>query len=69
VRDLDLVHRYLVRLRQEKLQQGHAKALDPNATVTDIRVTAFEAELVSRIHEAMKVLTKDPAKFIEEFLK
>ena len=67
--DLQLLDRYLLRLRQERLQQGHAKTLEAGATLIDIKVCAFEAELCSRIHAAVKVLEHDPAKFIEEFLK
>jgi len=69
MRDLDLLHRYLARLRQERLQQAHAKTLEAGATLTDIKVCAFEAELCSRIHAAVKVLEHDAAQFIEEFLK
>ena len=68
MRDLDLLHQYLVRLRQERLQQGHAKALGDGALV-DIKICAYEAELCDRIDRAARVLANDPGKFIKEFLE
>lgn len=67
MRDLDLLHQYLVRLRQERLQQGHAKALGDGALV-DIKVCAHEAELCDRIDRALKVLANDSGKFVKEYL-
>lgn len=68
MRELDLLNDYLVKLRQERLQRGHAKALDANATLEDVRICAHEAELVMRIQQAVQVLARDPGKFIQEFL-
>lgn len=72
MRDLDLLGDYLVKLRQEKLQLAHAQALEtdpePSRQLFHIKVTAHEAELCSRIREALKVLAKDPGQFIQEFL-
>lgn len=68
MQELELLGDYLVRLRQEKLQSGHAKALETGASLLDIRVAAHEAELCNRIREAVKVLAHDPGKFVKEFL-
>lgn len=68
MRDLELLGQYLLRLRQERLQQGHAKALEAEGSLVDIKVCAHEAELCSRIHAAVKVLAHDAGKFIQEFL-
>ncbi len=68
MRDLELLGEYLVRLRQERLQQGHTRALDGKSTLTDIQICAHEAELCSRMLGAVKVLAHDAGKFIEEFL-
>lgn len=71
MRELDLLNEYLVRLRQEKLQLAHQQALqpdDPGRHLLNIRVSAHEAELCSRIREAVKVLAKDPGQFMKEFL-
>lgn len=69
MRDLQLFGQYLVRMRQERLQQGHARALDMTMDVVDIRLAAFEAELCSRIHAALLVLERDSGRFVEEYLK
>lgn len=69
MQDLELFGQYLLRLRSERLQQGHARALDLTMDVLDIRVAAFEAELCSRIHKALKVLAADSGKFIKEYLE
>lgn len=69
MRDLQLLHRYLVRLRQERLQLAHSMALTDDPRILDVKVCAHEAELCNRIHAAVKVLEHDPAQFIEEFLK
>ena len=68
MQELELLGEYLVKLRQERLQQGHAKALDPSSALADIRICAHEAELCTRIRDAVKVLANDPGKFIQEFL-
>ena len=73
MRDLDLFADYLTRLRQEKLQLGHAQALVttdiPARQLLNIQITAHEAELCTRIRDALKVLANDTGKFVEEFLK
>lgn len=68
MRELELLGEYLVRLRQERLQQGHAAALATRADIGDIKACAREAELCSRIHAAVKTLAKDPGHFIKDFL-
>jgi hypothetical protein len=70
VRELELLQSYLTRLRQERLQQGHAAALgagSPDALI-QIVARAHEAELVSRILAAVKDLDKDPGVFIKNHL-
>ncbi len=69
MRDLDLLHTYLVRLRQERLQQGHAQALHTAPDLAALRICAHEAELCDRIDRAVKVLSGDPGKFVKEFLE
>lgn len=70
MRELQLLSDYLVRLRQEKLQQAHAHALKaPEATsFTFVAIRAHEAELCDRIHTAIAMLDKDPGKFIQDYL-
>lgn len=71
MRELELFAQYLVRLRQEKLQQSHATLLgdlNDNA-IRQARTFAFEAELCSRIHGALKELEKDPGEFIKTHLQ
>ena len=68
MRDLELLGQYLLRLRQERLQQAHSKTLEAGATLLDIKVCAFEAELCNRIHAAVKVLARDAGAFIQEYL-
>lgn len=72
MRDLDLLGEYLVRLRQEKLQRAHQQSLEtdsePVRQLLHIKTSALEAELCTRIREAVKVLAHDPGKFIQEFL-
>jgi hypothetical protein len=57
-----------VRLRQEKLQLGHQLALLDTPSLLWIQTCAREAELCTRIRDAVKVLANDPGKFIQEFL-
>jgi len=68
VRDLDLLNEYLVRLRQERLQTAHNQAIANEPSLLEIRVCAREAELCTRIREAVVVLARDPGKFLQEFL-
>ena len=68
MRELELLGDYLLQLRRERLEMAHATALGTDGTLEQIRVYAREAELCSRIREAVKVLANDPGKFIEEFI-
>jgi len=68
MRDLDLMAQYLLKLRQERLQQAHAHALAPEASLGDIRICAHEAELCNRVLAAAKLLAKDTGQFIKEYL-
>jgi hypothetical protein len=70
MRDLQLYEQLLLRLRQEKSQQLHVTARD--ATGPDqlpaIKALAHEAEQLSRLLAALKVLEKDSGTFIKEYL-
>jgi len=70
MRDLELFAQYLVRLRQEKLQGAHAATLAATGPQDFVHILARarEAELCSRIHEALKALEKDPGAFIKNHL-
>lgn len=68
MRDLDLLNEYLFRLRQERLQSGHSQALGVHSDLLEIKVCAREAELCTRIRNAIAVLAKDPGQFMKEFL-
>ena len=68
MRDLDLLGEYLVRLRQEALQAAHQNALQEHPSILWIQTYARQAELCTRIRDAVKVLASDPGKFIQEFL-
>ena len=69
MRELQLLADYLVRLRQEKLQQTHAHALSSSRdTFWFAAVAANEAELCDRIRSAVATLDKDPGKFIQDYL-
>ena len=67
MRELELLGDYLHQLRKERLEMAHAEALT-SADVAHIRIYAHEAELCTRIRDAVKVLANDPGKFIEDFL-
>lgn len=69
MRDLQLLDDYLVRLRQERLQLGHLRALSAEASLAELQIYAHEAELCTRIRVAIKALEHDSGKFIEDFLK
>lgn len=71
MRELELFAQYLVRVRQEKLQQGHMATLAATGAQDFIHIhsRAVEAELCSRIHTALKDLEKDPAEFIKTHLQ
>jgi hypothetical protein len=70
MRELALFEEYLLRLRQEKLQQGHASALAAvdQRDFPHILARAHEAELVSRVLVALRSLSNDPGLFIKEYL-
>ena len=71
MQELELLREYLVRLRQERLQQGHAAALGANQADALIQIVAraHEAELVGRILTAVRELERDPGAFIQTHLK
>ena len=68
MRELDLLGQYLLRLRQQCLQNAHQLALDDQPSLLWIQTYARQAELCERMHAAVKVLAQDPGKFIQEFL-
>ncbi len=68
MQELELLGEYLVKLRQEKLLMAHVEALGSEPSLSAIRTRAHEAELCTRIRDAVKVLANDPGKFIQEFL-
>ena len=68
MRDLDLLEQYLIRLRQDRLQQGPEHALKTPADLTQIVVCAHEAELIDRIRAALKELAQDAGQFIKRNL-
>jgi len=70
MRELELFEQYLLRLRQEKLQQSHAAAIGASSfeSLLDIRAKACEAEFAVRIMGGLKVLKEDPGEFIKRFL-
>lgn len=69
MRELDLLSQYLLQLRAERLQYAHQLALVREPSLLDIQVAAHDAELCSRINGAVKVLARDPGKFIQDFMK
>ncbi len=68
MQELELLGEYLVKLRQEKLQMAHLATLTDDPRMIHIKAYAHEAELCTRIRDAVKVLANDPGKFIKEFL-
>jgi hypothetical protein len=72
MRELSLFREYLVRLRQEKLQNGHKHALSATTShgnVLPMVVCAHEAELVQRIMGALSELDQDSGEFTSKYLK
>ena len=71
MQELELLREYLTRLRQERLQQGHAAALGASCPddLVQIVARAHEAELVGRILAAVRDLERDPGAFIQTYLK
>lgn len=66
--ELGLLREYLLKLRQSKLQQAHARALSADATLLELKALAGEAELCDRIGKAVKELSADTAQFIKDYL-
>lgn len=71
MRDLGLFEAYLLKLRQEKLQQSHTTLISDTSddAARRARQLAHEAELCTRITDALRTLSNDPGQFIKEFLK
>ncbi len=71
MRELALFEQYLVQLRQEKLQKGHASALAAIGAqdFPNIIARAHEAEMVQTLIVAIRALNNDPGQFIKEYLK
>lgn len=71
MRDLGLFEQYLLQLRQDKLQQSHATLVSElnDESLRRARVLACEADLCTRITEALRALSNDPGQFIKEYLK
>lgn len=71
MRELELLEQYLVRLRQERLQQAHAATLAATTRDDFVHVSnrAYEAELCLRVLDAVKDLRKDPGQFIAKHLQ
>ncbi len=71
MRELDLLRQYLLKLRAERLQQGHMAALNCIGPGDMIHVfaRAHEAELVSRILGALSELDKDSGEFTRKYLQ
>lgn len=67
MRELELLGDYLLKLRREKLEMAHAEALT-GADIAHIRIYAHEAELCTRLRDAVKVLANDTGKFIQDYL-
>lgn len=71
MRELALFEQFLIQLRQEKLQQGHAAALAATSAedFPHLFARAHEAELVTRVLVAVRALGADPGQFIKDYLK
>lgn len=68
--DLDLFDRYLLLLRQERLEQSHnTLVVGDTGWAEKARVLACQAELVNRIRDALKDLGRGPDRFIEKHLR
>jgi hypothetical protein len=68
MRDLDLLGDWLVRQRRSALQYAHACTLGRDTDLLQVKALAYQAEFCDRVLEAVKVLAKDPGKFIQEFM-
>lgn len=71
MRDLDLLGQYLVRLRQELLQESHRTLIGDftDAALRNARSLAQQAELVDRIRGEVIELAKDAGEFIKRNLQ
>jgi len=71
MREINLFRQYLMRLRAEKHQQEHARSLVACTPGDWLAVSncAHGAELVTRVIQALNVLERDEAEFLESFLK
>lgn len=71
MRDLDLLQQYLVRLRQELLQDSHRTLIGDfnDAALRNARSLAQQAELVDRIRAEVAELAKDAGEFIKRNLQ
>lgn len=71
MRELDLLEQYLIRLRQELLQQSHAMLTgDWSAeTAQHARAIGLQADMVDRIRGAVGELAEDPGQFIKGHLQ
>lgn len=69
--ELDLLRQYLIRLRSERLRNGHKMALAAPGTSNcmGIIICAHEAEFCSRIISALDELEKDSAEFTTKYLQ
>jgi hypothetical protein len=68
VRDLQLLSRWIVLQRQRALQHAHHAALAHDGDLLTIKACAIQAEFCDRVREAVVVIEKDPAKFIQDYL-
>jgi hypothetical protein len=65
------MRQYLMRLRAERQQQAHARSLVATSPGDWLAVSncAHEAELVTRVVQALNVLERDEGEFVDAFLK
>lgn len=70
MRDLDLFAQYLIKYRQERLQQSHATLIGTGEDWADkARILATHAEVADRLLSALHILESNPDRFIKEFLQ
>lgn len=69
MRELDLLNQWLVQQRQCALQFAHATALGREPNLLQIQALAYQAQFCDRVRDAVKVLAKDPGKFIQEYIR
>lgn len=70
MRDLDLLTQYLLRLRREMLEASHRTLIGDvhDTAMREARSLAQQAELIERIHGAVKELAQDSGQFIKAYL-